>query len=352
MAETTEFLLNQCACWPGLEVQDLLKGLHQSVFGCGHFVGEDSRARLLEELKQLSPEEIDRGIEPLDGPFCRVHLQHLAACGLSAETLHRLFVLSGETASGGIRELEGRLAVLERLAREGRLPFSAGTVEREIDRWQQAGYPVCSHSLAVEERYHPHYRVVRRDLAQAIPLLGALDGLLEKGGGIAAIDGGSASGKTTLAAWLERIYDCRVFHMDDFFLRPYQRTAERLGEPGGNVDWERFLEEVLLPVRRGETVHLRRYDCHTQRLLETEEQPPKALTVVEGAYSMHPELAGFYDFAAFLAITPELQHRRIRLRNDPESQQMFFNQWIPLEQRYFMAADVPGRCDLVLEVEP
>ena len=44
---------------------------------------------------------------------------------------------------------------------------------------------------------------------------------------IVAIDGKCTSGKTTLASKLAEIYDCNVFHMDDFFLRPEQRTPER-----------------------------------------------------------------------------------------------------------------------------
>ena len=49
-----------------------------------------------------------------------------------------------------------------------------------------------------------------------------------------AIDGSCTSGKTTLAAALQEKYLCGVFHMDDFFLRPEQRTDERFAEPGGN----------------------------------------------------------------------------------------------------------------------
>ena len=48
-----------------------------------------------------------------------------------------------------------------------------------------------------------------------------LDLLLEqKAFVIVAIDGKCTSGKTTLASKLAEIYDCNVFHMDDFFLRP------------------------------------------------------------------------------------------------------------------------------------
>ena len=55
-----------------------------------------------------------------------------------------------------------------------------------------------------------------------------------------AIEGGSASGKTTLGQILAGRYGCTVFHMDDFFLRPEQRTPARFAEPGGNVVRLRF----------------------------------------------------------------------------------------------------------------
>ena len=74
---------------------------------------------------------------------------------------------------------------------------------------------------------------------------------------IVAIDGKCTSGKTTLASKLAEIYDCNVFHMDDFFLRPEQRTPERFAEVGGNVDYERFQEEVLLPLKSGKAFSYR-----------------------------------------------------------------------------------------------
>ena len=53
-----------------------------------------------------------------------------------------------------------------------------------------------------------------------------LERLMANGRAIVAIEGGSASGKTTLASVLENKYKCTVFHMDDFFLRPEQRNKE------------------------------------------------------------------------------------------------------------------------------
>lgn len=184
-----------------------------------------------------------------------------------------------------------------------------------------------------------------------LPLFAQLDALLQAGPLVMAIDGGSASGKTTLSRLLSEHYDCTVFHMDDFFLRPEQRTPERFAQPGGNVDWERFLAEVLLPLRQRRPIQYRKFDCSTFTIAPGTEAIPKRLTVIEGAYSMHPELAGFYDFSVFLSISPELQKRRIAQRNTPEAAQLFYDRWIPLEQAYFSQLNVEARCDISISVE-
>lgn len=165
-----------------------------------------------------------------------------------------------------------------------------------------------------------------------------------------AIDGGSASGKTTLAALLAQRYGCPVFHMDDFFLRPEQRTPQRLAEPGGNVDRERFFSEVLQPLRQGRPLTYRRYDCQTGQLLPPVLRQAGQLNVIEGAYSMHPELSALYDLSVFLAVSPETQHRRILQREPAFKQQLFFRQWIPMENRYFQTFSIPERCDLRIEI--
>ena len=352
MAEKTRnFLLDQCARYPALRPRDLLKALHQSVFGCGHFVTDEAAglAYLREELPRAACSEI----EPLDGGFCRVHLGLLAKTGFSAETLFRLFVLSAETPCGTVETLEEKLSDLLALAAEGRLSFSYEETAAAVEGWREAGFPACHHSPEFRAAYAPAYRVVRREYAWAIPLLAAMDRrLADDPRLLMAIEGGSASGKTTLAALLARVYDCNVFHMDDFFLRPEQRTAERLAEPGGNVDWERFYEEVLAPLTRDQEVTFRRYDCQTQTLADPVTVAPKALNIVEGAYSMHPALADSYDLTVFLKIPPEVQRSRILARNGPEVGERFFTRWIPLEQRYFDALDPAGRCDLILEAEP
>lgn len=166
-----------------------------------------------------------------------------------------------------------------------------------------------------------------------------------------AIDGRCAAGKTTIAAQLQSVFACQIFHMDDFFLRPEQRTEDRLRQPGGNVDWERFREEVLLPLRRGAPFDYLPYDCHTQTLKDPVKVEPKRLTIVEGSYSCHPELWDFYDLHIFLTISPEEQLRRIRQRNGERALEVFQNKWIPLEERYFEAFQIEQRCESCFQNE-
>ena len=165
---------------------------------------------------------------------------------------------------------------------------------------------------------------------------------------IAAIDGRCGSGKTTLAARLQEELGCAVYHMDDFFLRPVQRTAERLALPGENVDHERFLEEVLLPLHGAQPVTYRPYLCGQQRLGEPVTIAPQRLAVIEGAYACHPSLWAHYDLRVFLTVDPEEQLRRIERRSGAERVQQFRDRWIPLEEAYFAAFDVPARCDMCL----
>lgn len=184
------------------------------------------------------------------------------------------------------------------------------------------------------------------------PLFSKIDELIQQNSPvIVAIEGGSAAGKTTLAETIRLRYGCAVFHMDDFFLRPEQRTAERLAEAGGNVDRERFLEEILLPLTENGTVCYRPYDCSTQRLRPPVTVTPKGLCIVEGAYSMHPDLAPYYDCSFFLDISPELQRERILQRNPPPVATRFFEEWIPLENEYFTQTRAKGRCSATISIQ-
>ena len=136
---------------------------------------------------------------------------------------------------------------------------------------------------------------------------------------LVAIDGRCASGKTTLALALQAELGCGVVHMDHFFLRPEQRTPGRLRDPGGHVDYERFLDDVLVPWESAGAFSYRPYDCKAQQLAAEIRVEPRAVTIIEGAYSCHPRLIAKYDLRAFMTVDAGEQLRRIRNRNGEEN---------------------------------
>lgn len=167
----------------------------------------------------------------------------------------------------------------------------------------------------------------------------------EKESLIIAIDGRCASGKTTLAANLQKIFDCNVIHMDEFFLRPEQRTLERLEMAGENVDHERFLEEVLLPLKAGKAFFYRPFNCKTWQLENPINIVPKKINIIEGTYSCHNNLYKNYDLKIFLTVDSEEQMRRIILRDGKEKAEIFKTKWIPMEEKYFSMFEIEKRCD-------
>lgn len=176
----------------------------------------------------------------------------------------------------------------------------------------------------------------------------AIDELLKEGKEvIVAIDGNSGSGKSTFAARLGSLYDCNIFHMDDFFLRPEQRTEERMKETGGNVDYVRFKYEVLDKIRKNRKFRYQIYDCSLGSLADYIDVCPKKLSIVEGVYSMHPTLHGAYALKIFLGVDPETQKRRILERSGEHMLRRFIDEWIPLENKYFSGMNIAQKCDLV-----
>ena len=163
-----------------------------------------------------------------------------------------------------------------------------------------------------------------------------------------ALDGRCAAGKTTLANRLAEQYGWGVIHLDDFFLQPSQRTSQRLAEPGGNLDRERLISEVLLPLTRHRPGVYRVFDCRTMGFAAVPRPLPAApVVLLEGSYACHPDLRPLCGLHVFLTVDPGEQLRRLTARN-PARLQDFRTRWIPMEEQYFRYFHIPETCDLTL----
>lgn len=183
-----------------------------------------------------------------------------------------------------------------------------------------------------------------------LPIIEELKKLIDKNKPlIIAIDGRCTSGKSSLGKLLGQVLDCNIFHMDDFFLPFEMKTRERLSQPGGNVHYERFEEEVLIALKNGKDVTYRPYSCYRCALDEPINIGFKNINIIEGSYSFHPTLQEAYDYKIFLTVDPKVQKERILKRNGEEGLQNFVNKWIPMEEYYFSSLNIRKQCDIVFD---
>lgn len=168
-----------------------------------------------------------------------------------------------------------------------------------------------------------------------------------------AIDGRCGSGKTTLADALSKAVEarfgisCPVLRMDDFYLRPEQRTRERYLEPGGNVDRERFLSEVLRPLAAGEEFEYLPLECPALTLGAPKRFAPSPAAIIEGSYSLHPELRPYYGLCVFMSVSKAVQRERLLRREGEEGLERFEARWISLEESYFEGLKPDRYADIV-----
>lgn len=191
--------------------------------------------------------------------------------------------------------------------------------------------------------------------------------LSDSGRLIVSMDGCCASGKTTLAERLCSDFNGDLIHADDFFLPPALRTQQRMNEPGGNIHYERFLDQIITPLLSARTsgtdgcvdpavqpcwpvLQWKHFSCsalaYSPDLRHTTGKP---LLVIEGAYCMRPEFRPAYDLSFFLTTSQKNQLDRIRTRNGSEGLKPFMEKWIPLENRYFSFYDIPHHCRFQIE---
>ncbi len=348
-----DILLLHAKTYPAMKAEDGVKLCYQSEFGGGHLL--PSREACLESIREerasaalLHPNS--PLLEVIGGGLLRLHLNAWEANSLRSETIAGLFPAVSDEKRGTQNGFIEKVSILQELTGAGLMPFSPVELDAFWKGYQQAGCPLCRHSEDYRRTYHPAYRLVGAETEKFLSLLMAIDQRLMKNTPlIIAIDGPSGSGKSSLAAWLKGVYgDSEVFHMDDFFLPPERKTEERLKTPGGNVDWERFLEEVLLPLKQGKAFSYQPYDCGTCTLSKPIHAEPRMLNIVEGVYSHHPALRDTYGMTVSLSIGRREQSARILQRNGTRMHRRFLEEWIPLEDLYFREMGIMEKAALTL----
>lgn len=169
---------------------------------------------------------------------------------------------------------------------------------------------------------------------------------------IILIDGRAGSGKTTLGTALaDLIPDSLLVHLDDYFLRPEQRTKERLAIPGGNVDAERLIDQLVDPLIHGLPGFYEPWSCKDQCFKNKRTVSVPKVLILEGSYAMNDWLNPYGQLRIFTTCSPAIQQAAILERSTPEKLEQFIQKWIPLEENYFEQLQGADRADLVLNMD-
>ena len=338
----TTCLQEQLRLHPSMQPRDVIKLCNQAARGAEHLLADATRARAYFDREYAStPADASLPLfEAISENVARVNIAAWKAATLPAEWLFRMFVHTASVPMGGAELLETYIAKASAIVSD--LPGWEDT----LAAWRENGMPAVHHSEAYRAGEHPAYRIVDGYFRCILPLLQRLNDQPDVR--VIAIDGRAASGKTTKAALLSEVLDAPVIHMDDFFLPPALRTPERLSQPGGNVHYERFAEEVLPHLRTGEAFAYRIFDCGVMDFNGEREIPAAPIRIVEGSYAHHPALADYADLRVFTSVDMQEQMARILRRNGERMAEIFRTRWIPMEEAYFDHFGIREKADLSL----
>lgn len=347
--EFREAFLEQVKIHPAMEARDAVKLCYQSAYGAEHLLPDKAEAyRYLEqEYEEL---EADNGpvYEQIHPGVCRVNLAAWKRERMPLAWLFGMFVETAANPPENSRQVfRDCLDTVGQLVREQ----TVGITPEQWDGFLME-YPLhqpraVHHSENYRNMERPAYRLVCSRFIRLFPILQEIV-RMPRERKIVALDGRAASGKTTLAEQFAKITGAGVVHMDDFFLPPELRTKERLAEPGGNVHYERFAEEVLAPLKNGQAFRYRCFDCRRMKPGEDREVPEGDLRIVEGAYSCHPFFGDYMGLRVFCDVEPREQLKRIEQRNGAEMLEKFRNSWIPMEEQYFRHFQIRERAGLIV----
>ena len=330
-----KYILRQLEAYPAMTAQDIVKLCYQGAYGPGHLLADVEKAKAYfdSEFADVAPSDIPLA-ENISDCYCRINLGAWKNTSMPAQWLFSMFLLSADGAAKDEKLLMNYL--------EAAKEFIAD--DKYLETYKASGMPAVHHSEKYRQAYSPAYRVVSRSLAKLLPVM---EQITEKEPFVIAIDGRAGSGKTTIAEQLKKVLGAEVIRMDDFFLPGELRTAERLAEPGGNIHYERFADEVLPALLKKDSFLYRKFDCHTKDYAGNAEVSQSRIRIVEGSYSCHPVFGNYADLKVFADVDAATQIDRIIHRNGSEMAELFIIRWIPMEEEYFARFDIKEKADII-----
>ncbi len=153
--------------FPQRTMQDVYKSFYQNRFGAEHMITDTAavHAYLLYEIEVAAADSVHNPLYDFvgaDGRYVRVYLTCVNNGKLTADQLFDAFIRSAVPAQQPDRSWADEWAEIEQVARTCYVPCT----EEDCQLLRQAAQDnrAVHHSEAYRNAYHPHYRIVRRDI--------------------------------------------------------------------------------------------------------------------------------------------------------------------------------------------
>ena len=161
MEELKSVLKDHARRYPRMEPTDAVKLLYQNEFGGGHLIRDvDACLRYLQaEYESVPKDPAATRREYIGNGIYRVNLAALTESEL--EDLGRDFIASAAGHKGSLNCFIQKLETLRHLTAEGVFAFDSARLEEYLTAYEQAGYPMVSHSPTYREHYKPAYRIIK-----------------------------------------------------------------------------------------------------------------------------------------------------------------------------------------------
>ena len=127
-------------------------------------------------------------------------------------------------------------------------------------------------------------------------------------------------------------------HVDDF-------AAPSIPE----WDWERFRQQVLVPLLTGRPGHYQRWDYERDEGAEWHDVPTRCVLVVEGVSSTRREVVAPWDYTVWVDAPRELRLDRARTRDGDALMDRWLHDWMPSEDAYVARESPQDRVDVIVD---
>ncbi len=179
-----------------------------------------------------------------------------------------------------------------------------------------------------------------------------------------AIDGGSGSGKSTVAFAVAEKLGAVLVPGDDFFAAhiPDAAWAQRdvQARAADCIDWQRLRRQALEPLLARKPARWHAFDFVSGvrsdgtygMLADFVECTPADVIVLDGAYSTRPELADLIDFSVLVDAPVALRHACLKTREETVWLHAWHARWDGAEEHYFTHVRPASSFDLVVMNAP